>query len=156
MLDMAVNILSPEQVEELKRSPYVASATSRQVSFNIEFKKMFYEEYSNGKTPREILAGVGIDADALGESRVYSIRMHCLQQANSESGFTDRKAQWEPTKIRGRKRCADERIDRLEHELAYTRQELEFLKKIMFADREAQGKCELKQRRRPSSGSSEK
>ena len=41
-----------------------------------------------------------------------------------------------------------ERIEQLEHELAYTRQEVEFLKKLQAANMEAQKKWESRHRQK--------
>ncbi len=150
---MGVSILSLEQIEELRNSPYVASVTARQVSFTKEFKQHFYEEYSQGKTPREILRGIGINPETLGESRIISVRMHAVEQGKSGYGFTDRKTQWSPVASHGRAKTTEEKLARLEHELAYTRQELEFVKKIILADREAQREWKMKQRRTSNSES---
>lgn len=87
---MGVSKLSFEQIEELKSSPYVASVTARQVSFTAEFKQRFYEEYTKGKSPKEILCEMGINPETLGESRIVGIRMHSVQQGKSGYGFTDR------------------------------------------------------------------
>ncbi|TGE33880.1 HTH domain-containing protein [Desulfosporosinus sp. Sb-LF] len=126
---MGVSTLSFEQIELLKSSPYVASVTVRQVSFTAEFKQRFYEEYTKGKSPKEILREMGINPETLGESRIVSIRMHAVQQGKSGHGFTDRKVQWSPSAIYGRAKTTEEKLARLEHELAYTRQELEFVEK---------------------------
>lgn len=148
---MGVSILSAEQIEELQSSPYVAGITARQVSFTREFKQRFYEEYLQGRTPRDILRGMNINPETLGESRIVSIRMHAVNQGKSGHGFTDRKAQWSPEAAHGRAKTIEEKLARLEHELAYTRQELEFVKKITLADREARRKWELKQLQTSSS-----
>ena len=153
---MGVSTLSLEQVEELRSSAYVASVTARQVSFTKEFKQRFYEEYTQGKPPREILRNMGINPETLGESRIISVRMHAVAQGKSGYGFTDRKAQWSPDAAHGRAKTTEEKLARLEHELAYTRQELSFVKKIILADREAQREWKLKQRQTSSSESSEK
>lgn len=75
---------------------------------------------------------MGINPETLGESRVVSVRMHVMEQAKSGYGFTDRKAQWRPGMVRGRAKTTEDKIARLEHELAYTRQELEFVKKLYW------------------------
>ena len=151
---MGVSLLSAEQVAKLRESPHVASATARQVSFTAKFKQRFYEEYITGKSPRAILEAMGISPETIGESRIVSIRMHAVEQGRKGSGFTDRKKQWSPEAIHGRAKTTEDKIARLEHELAYTRQELEFVKKIILADREAQREWQSKQRREKNSESS--
>lgn len=127
---MSVSLLSEEQVAALRCSPHVAAVTARQISFTAEFKQHFYEEYMRGVSPNDILRAAGIDPEWIGESRMVSIRVHALRQAQSGRGFTDRKLQWNPdTRYGNQARNDAERIARLEHELAYVRQELEFVKK---------------------------
>ncbi|HEY5504049.1 MAG TPA: HTH domain-containing protein, partial [Sedimentisphaerales bacterium] len=111
-------------------------------------------EYITGKSPRAILEGMDISPETIGESRIVSIRMHAVEQGRKGSGFTDRKKQWSPEAIHGRAKTTEDKIARLEHELAYTRQELEFVKKIILADREAQREWHSKQRREKNSESS--
>lgn len=153
---MGVSILSQEQISILRDSPYVASITARQVSFTKEFKQHFYEEYMNGNTPKKILKDMKIDPEVLGESRVVSATVHALRQAKSANGFTDRKSQWGADAAKRRARTTEERVSKLEHELAYTKQELEFVKKILLAEREAQREWQLKQRQMSNSQSFEK
>lgn len=148
---MGVSLLSPEQIAKLIESPYVASATPRQVSFTAEFKQRFYEEYITGESPRAILESMGISSETIGESRIVSVRSHAVEQGKKGEGFTDRKKQWSPEAIHGRARTTEDRIVRLEHELAYTRQELGFVKKILLADRKAQREWESKPHREKNS-----
>ena len=61
--------LSPQQIAILKASPYVASVTARQISFTAQFKQRFYEEYTAGRKPCDILTRMGIDPSALGVVR---------------------------------------------------------------------------------------
>jgi hypothetical protein len=48
----------------------------------------------------------------------------------------------------------EEKVARLQHELAYVKQEVEYLKKIYLADREAQQGCDSKPHRKSNFKSS--
>lgn len=125
---MCAKLLTSEEITKLKNYPYVVDATERFVYFTAEFKERFYKEYQNGRKPKRILTDMGLDTNLLGKCRINSIKLHVLQQAQSKSGFTD----LEGSRFRDiiRDKSPDDKIKRLEHELAYTRQELEFVKKL--------------------------
>lgn len=126
--------LTSEAIEILKTNPYVANATEKTVRFTAEFKTAFWERYRQGIAAPLVLEQLGIDPDLLGESRIAGIRQHIKKQAVRMNGFEDRRLN---QKHRVSNISDDKRIARLEHELAYTQQEIEFVKKIILADREA-------------------
>ena len=150
---MRQSTLTQFQMHELRKSPHIERVTEAQVYFTREFKQRFYEEHLQGKIPSNILRDAGIDPEILGKSRVRSLRtVSCYQNKQLNPSPESEKQSTEAKAARG----AEERIVRLEHELAYTKQELEFLKKIYLADREVQQPCEPTPLRKSSSESSEK
>jgi transposase len=140
---MCAKLLSSEEIAKLKGHPYVIDANERFVCFTVAFKERFYKEYQNGRKPKRILMDMGLDTDLLGKCRINSIKLHVLQQAQGKKGFTDLESQRFGSFIQDK--TPEEKIKRLEHELAYTKQELEFVKKIVKANREAQIEWESKQ-----------
>ena len=126
--------LTQEAIQILKTNPYVANVTEKTVRFTAEFKTAFWEKYRQGMAAPLVLEQLGIDPNLLGESRIAGIRQHIKKQAIRMNGFEDRRLN---QKHRVSNIPDDRRIARLEHELAYTQQELEFVKKIILADREA-------------------
>ena len=146
---MARKILTKEDIDELKRSPYVESASPQQVKFTIEFKRMAYQELTEGKTLREVLAESGIRPEILGDARIWSTARKLRNQSEREGGFEDQreKNNRKPKKMT-EEQSMTERIEQLEHELAYTRQEVEFLKKLQAANMEAQKKWESRHRQK--------
>lgn len=146
---MARRILTKEEIEKLRQSPYVAKATPYQVSFTTEFKRMAYQELTEGKLMREILKESGIEAEILGDSRIWAMTKKIKEDAEREGGFDDQRER----NSRKLKKMTEEqsmaaRIEQLEHELAYTRQEVEFLKKLQAANMEAQKKWESRHRQK--------
>ena len=88
---MARKILTKEDIDELKRSPYVESASPQQVRFTIEFKRMAYQELTEGKTLREVLAESGIRPEILGDARIWSTARKIRNQSEREGGFEDQR-----------------------------------------------------------------
>ena len=146
---MARRIMTKEEIEKLKQSPYVAKATPYQINFTTDFKRMAYQEIMEGKLMREILIESGIDVEIMGDRRIWSLAEQIKKAAEREGGFEDQreKNSRKPKKITEEQAMA-KRIEQLEHELAYTRQEVEFLKKLQAANMEAQKKWEARHRQK--------
>lgn len=144
---MAKKPLNIEELAQLRSCPYVSSIISGRINFTPEFKRVAYEQLINGKSMRDILEEHGIDPAILGDKRIYSFTHKLRENAGRDEGFADLRSQntLKPAKGTGEQSLAT-RVEQLEHELAYTRQEVEFLKKIHTADLEARKLWESKQR----------
>lgn len=134
---MSKTRFTKEQVERLGSSRYVAAVSNTTVRFTAEFKKHFLEERRAGKEVREIFRECGIDPDILGEKRISGFCYQVNKKANQNEDFSDKREGNHRKKTEGEAGTVEERISRLENELAYTRQEVEFLKKLRAADMEA-------------------
>ena len=93
-------------------------------------------------TVRSIFLECGIDPDVLGESRISGFCHTVNVQAKRDSGFSDNRQTNYRRPPRSEDETVENRIKQLEHELAYTRQEVEFLKKLQMADMEARRQWE--------------
>lgn len=126
-------IFSAEEIEKLQQSPYVKAVTPYIVSFTAEFKTKFWEIYKEGRSPLLIFRDMGIDPDLLGEKRARVFAYRIKHDAESGREFTDISG---ARRLKGKpitSQSADE-VARMRHELAYLRQEMEFLKKIMSTE----------------------
>ncbi|MEI6133284.1 MAG: HTH domain-containing protein [Bacillota bacterium] len=142
---MGRKIFTPEEIAELRTNKYVCYVSATRLCFVAEFKQKFSEEYNSGKLPRHIVAGMGIDPDIIGESRLDSIRTHVKQQAQSGYGFSDGFQRRPQTSGPVDSSLPlNKRVAHLEHELIYTKQEMEFIKKTILAEIEVQRKCSSK------------
>ena len=142
---MSKRIFSEEEVERLRANPNVENATKRSITFTPEFKQKAYDELMNGAGIRDILLRHGIDPNVLGKTRVKGICEKIQKQAERPEGFQNlKKAGKKP--VTSREKSLEKQIQELQHQLAYTRQEVEFLKKIRMADLEAQEQWESKHR----------
>jgi len=141
--------LTAEEIAQLRNSPYVASVISGRIIFTPEFKEVMYDALLSDKTIREVLEEHGIDPDILGDTRIYSITHTLRAQGARENGFVDLRMRnsRKPTEQTKEQTLAT-RVEQLEHKLAYTQQEVEFLKKIHAADLEARKSWESRQRQK--------
>ena len=108
---------------------------------------MAYDQLIDGKSMREIFEENGIDPEILGNARIWGFAEKLRKNADREGGFEDQRGHNTRKPAKGTKEQAlSARVEQLEHELAYTRQEVEFLKKIHMADLEARKSWESKHR----------
>lgn len=133
---MGRTYFTEEQQSELRKNPYIKNVSLKSITYTIEFKTKFEEEYRTGKLPSQILADMGIDHRILGKRRkdslVARIKLYELRPEGCEDtrkNNTGRPSTKELTNA--------ERIERLEHKIAYLNQENEFLKKNIQMDRQA-------------------
>ena len=142
---MSKKVFSEEEVALLRANPHVESVTKRTISFTPAFKQKVYDEMMNGAGIRDILLRHGIDPNVLGEMRIKGICEKIQKQAERPEGFQNLKRTGQKP-VTSREKSLEKQIRELQHQLAYTQQEVEFLKKIRMADLEAQKQWESKHR----------
>lgn len=130
---MKRNKFTKREIQILKSNPYTYRVTESQIFFTKEFKEEFWRLYQEGETPRDIVTALGYDADMLGTSRLSGIQMNIKKQAGRPLGFSEGKGGKKA--LRSGMDTVDnsptnETIVRMQHEILYLRQEVEFLKKI--------------------------
>lgn len=152
---MSRKILSEAEIASLKAHPGVEKVTERVVIFTSEFKRKVHSRMTAGEDISDILETEGIDVSALGQTRINGMREKLRKYASRAEGFERRSSRdrrkTEASDVSRSAAAADSdiqsRLKRLEHELAYARQEIEFVKKIQMADTEARRTWESKHRR---------
>ena len=142
------NPLSKQEIEKLRKNPYVASVTANTVRFTEAFKELAYEKKGQGIPVIATMRQYGIDPEILGASRVEGFSYTLNKKAKQKSGFSDRRNQNYRRPPKTGEETMEQRIRQLENELAYTRQEVEFLKKLQAANMEAQKQWESKHRQK--------
>ena len=142
------NPLSKQEIERLRKNPYVASVTANTVRFTEAFKELAYKKKSQGIPVTETMRQYGIDPEILGASRVEGFSYTLNKKAKQESGFSDRRSENYRRSPKTGEETVEQRIRQRENELAYTRQEVEFLKKLQAANMEAQKQWESKHRQK--------
>ena len=142
------NPLSRHEVEQLRKNPYIASVTANTVRFTEAFKELAYEKKRQGVPVTESMRQCGIDPKVLGASRVEGFSYTLNKKAKQENGFLDGRSENYRRPPRTGEETVEQRIQQLENELAYTRQEVEFLKKLQAANMEAQKQWESRHRQK--------
>ena len=142
------NPLSRREIEMLRTNPNIASVSANTVRFTEEFKKLAYEEKQKGIPVSETMRRCGIDPDVLGPSRVEGFSYTLNKKAKQKNGFSDGRIENYRRPPKTGEETVEQRIRQLENELAYTRQEVEFLKKLQAANMEAQKQWESKHRQK--------
>ena len=99
-----------------------------------------------GENLTSILETYGINTGVLGEVRIRGMAQRLYQFADREEGFRSQKGHKKRDKEEVEEDNLRKRLQRLENELAYTRQEVEFLKKVQEADTEARRQWESKRK----------
>lgn len=154
---MSLKSFTPDELMEIRQNPYVKSATHNMVRFTTSFKEEFWEQYhTKGQPPTQIMRSMGFDTEVLGESRIRGIVLHIREQAESGNGFTDVRQSIGADETDGKPLPPSKAIIHMQHEVAYLKQEMEFIKKIILADGEARRKCSLKPAQKSNSESSVK
>lgn len=143
MSTMSRKLFSEEEIAELKENPHVTTITRRTVNFTAEFKQILYESMVRGERLATTLEMYGVNTGILGEARINGLSQRIYAFAEREEGFNKKKPQ---PKQSSEEEAMAKRIKRLENELAYTKQEVEFLKKVRAADMEAQRRWESKRK----------
>lgn len=144
---MSNKLFSQEEVEILRNNPNVAGVTSRLIYFTPEFKQKAYDELIGGAKLRDILLRSGIDPSVLGEIRIRGLQQKLEKQAARPEGFQNLKQSGQKP-VTSKEKSLEKQVRELQHQLAYTQQEVEFLKKIRVADLEAQKQWESKHRQK--------
>jgi hypothetical protein len=144
---MSKKLFTEEQVIALEGNPCVERVSNLSVSFTEEFKRTAYKELLSGKPIWQVFKEHGVDTDALGPVRVMKFQQFVNGCAKRGDGFRNkRKAR--PEKKSSGDEAAAEHFKSLEHEVAYLRQTVEFLKKTLQADLEVKEKWESRRRQK--------
>ena len=136
---MGTKYFTSEEMTTLKASMYVKNITQKQVSFTIAFKQRFWEEYQTGKMVHCIIADMGIDPEILGDRRIYGIRATVKNTVNRGESFRDKRSS--RNKEDDEKEKIGSPIAYMQHRINYLEQEMEFIKKIIITDKEAEQRC---------------
>ena len=141
---MSTKLLPQAYVKELQEHIYVKYASQRNVVFTSDFKQLAYDELHRGKTTREIFIGAGFDVEKLGQKRLENFQHRLEKEARREEGFTDKRSDNSRREAQSDEAKLIKRLKQLEHQVAYLRQENDFLKKIDEAEKAVKQNCRRK------------
>ena len=128
---------TPKQIKKLEANPYTLKVTKNKLYFTIKFKEDFWINYQAGNAPRKILSNLGYDLEYFGQKQIDSIVQRIKKEALSGNGFREgeNRERRIPMKATNREELSSpQSIERMQNELLYLRQEVEFLKKIIMTN----------------------
>ena len=128
---------TPKQIKKLEANPYTLKVTKNKLYFTIKFKEDFWINYQAGNAPRKILSDLGYDLEYFGQKQIDSIVQRIKKEALSGNGFREgeNRKRRIPVKATNREELSSpQSIERMQNELLYLRQEVEFLKKIIMTN----------------------
>jgi hypothetical protein len=126
-----------KQIKELENNPYVFRVTKHKLYFTVKFKEDFWVSYQAGNSPRKILTDFGFDLDMFAQKQIDSLVQRIKKQALSGNRFSEGENRQKRIPMKStteEELSSPQSIERMQNELLYLRQEVEFLKKIISAD----------------------
>ena len=126
-----------KQIKELEKNPYVFRVTKHKLYYTAKFKEDFWVSYQAGIAPRKILTDFGFDLNIFSQKQIDSLVQHLKKQALSGNGFTEGENRTKRVAMKATDEIelsSPQSIERMQNEILYLRQEVEFLKKIIIAE----------------------
>ena len=126
-----------EQIKKLKKNPYTFKITKNKLYFTAKFKEDFWISYQAGNAPRKVMQDLGYDLSMVTQKQIDNYVQRIKREALSGEGFREGENRQRriPMKATDEKELSSPKtIERMQNELLYLRQEVEFLKKIIIAD----------------------
>lgn len=126
-----------EQMETLAANPFTYKISALRISYTLEFKNLFLSRFEAGEPVKDIFTSLGYDVAILGENRMYTFARRISKQAEAGKLPTE-----EPPCVKLSKPVntdyntmpAQQSVSAMQREIAYLRQQVEFLKKITELD----------------------
>ena len=147
---MGVNYFTDEQVEELRKNPYVKKVSEKGITYEEGFKELFVIEYEKGKLPSQIFTEAGFDVNALGRDRIHSFSNRIRRQKDRQAGFEDQR-KYSSGRPKTKDLSDEEKIQRLELRIKTLKQENDFLKRVRYLNRKSLSKKTSRQEKNTNS-----
>ena len=130
-------LFTPEEVEILKENSYTWKVSADRITYTQEFQKAFWELSLQGLSGTDAFKALGYDPKILGKERIHNTTKRIRKQGNSPEGIRQKPRKWMRT-TRKQFKLADleqmshkEAARRMQREIVYLQQQVEFLKKVM-------------------------
>lgn len=129
------NKFTQEQMEDLRSSKYIRNVGEDMVFYTDECKQLCRQMYTIEKLmPKEIMQRLGLNYQTLGKTRVRGLMHHLKKKYERGEEVSGTQGAEQPK--RREKQAPELKLERLHIENEYLKQELEFIKKIIAADKE--------------------
>lgn len=125
-----------KQIKELKENPYTLQIDEQRIFFTIEFKKIFWRKYQAGMSPRSIFKELNYNLDYFGQKQIDSIVQRVKKEA-LQGEFTEGYTRINRMKIKEPdSEITPQNLKQMQNELLFLRQEVDFLKKVLKAEKD--------------------
>ena len=128
---------TPEQMKVLSANPFTYKVSAIYIHYTLEFKNLFLAHYEAGEPVKDIFAAFGYDPAILGDNRMYAFARRISKQAKEGKVPTEDSSSvkiQKPAKVDYNTLPAQQSVSAMQREIAYLRQQIEFLKKITELD----------------------
>ena len=126
-----------KEKRKLEKNPYTFKVKEHKLYFTAKFKEDFWTRYQAGFAPRKIMSDLGYDLGMFTQKQIDNYVQRIKREALSENGFSEgeNRTRRMPMKAPDIQEKAEyPSLERMQNELLYLRQEVDFLKKIITAD----------------------
>jgi hypothetical protein len=132
---MAMKLFTEEEQRILRENPYTLKVSDRVIFFTKNFKEQFAHLHHAGSTPREAVTTLGYDPEILGTARLSGLQIRMRKHDADHTEYTE--GTRHGSNNSNRLEAVDpnpgkDTIVKMQHELLYQRQEIEFLKKSPY------------------------
>ena len=127
-------LFTPDEINMLKANPYTLRVSETTIKFTLAFKEAFMEGYKKGIGPVHLFRELGYDPDVIGKSRIDGHSKSIRKEDQSELGLHQGIIRYSNRILQdsySNKLSVPQTIKRMQREIIYLRQELEFVKKII-------------------------
>ena len=133
---MSKKLFTSEEIKILSQNKYVKKVSSKGITYNDEFKRLFIVESKNGKLPRQIFEENGFDIEILGMHRVHSAskRWRSAFRRNGVSQLQDTR-KFNTGRPTERDLSIEEKYEKLQAKVKLLQAENELLKKLEMLER---------------------
>ena len=128
---------TPEQMKILSANPFTYKVSAICIHYTLEFKNLFLAHYEAGEPVKDIFAAFGYDPAILGDNRMHAFARRISKQAKEGKVPTEDSSSvkiQKPAKVDYNTLPAQQSVSAMQREIAYLRQQIEFLKKITELD----------------------
>jgi len=129
---MSLKKFTREEIEILKNNKYTYSVTENAIRFTAEFKELMFDKLNEGFSASTVLEDCGYDLSILGTERPKGIACHIKEEYKVNGSFHEgRKASSLQCDIESGKISPSKALIKMQVEITYLKQQVEFLKKIL-------------------------
>lgn len=133
---MSKKLFTSEEIKILSQNKYVKKVSSKGITYNDEFKRLFIVESKNGKLPRQIFEENGFDIEILGMHRVHSAikRWRSAFRRNGTTSLQDTR-KFNTGRPTEKELSLKEKYEKLQAKILLLEAENELLKKLEMLER---------------------